>query len=331
VETENIFFGSPEIIMSENGTPKNIPITEAGVSQVVATGYIENGEISLNREIKDVSTVFVNKLSKNTSKKVPLIVIKKGAYSIAYPISMVKTATPQTELLDGILQATITPQEKVLKINEAILNQNIKTDRLAFDDINNQEKLDEVRKAFEDKKVFVDAKTLADKNYKIKNLINDAQINIDLENLDQAISDAKLRVSYKNTEIKVTLDNKNNNLSEVETELSNLTYELAQDYANNADTKYLDSKGDIIEDTVYTNAFDDNEITKAESHLDKMHNIKVLKQALSEKLSKSLEKAIGMDKIRQVKSLIKQYDFLKKQIVVSEEELKEGLNNTDCK
>lgn len=331
VETENIFFGSPEIIMSENGTPKNIPITEAGVSQVVATGYIENGEISLNREIKDVSTVFVNKLSKNTSKKVPLIVIKKGAYSIAYPISMVKTATPQTELLDGILQATITPQEKVLKINEVILNQNIKTDRLAFDDINNQEKLDEVRKAFEDKKVFVDAKTLADKNYKIKNLVNDAQINIDLENLDQAISDAKLRVSYKNTEIKVTLDDKNNNLSEVETELSNLTYELAQDYANNADTKYLDSKGDIIEDTVYTNAFDDNEITKAESHLDKMHNIKVLKQALSEKLSKSLEKAIGMDKIRQIKSLIKQYDFLKKQIVVSEEELKEGLNNTDCK
>jgi len=330
VETENIFFGSPEIIMSENGTPKNIPITEAGVSQVVATGYIENGEISLNREIKDVSTVFVNKLSKNTSKKVPLIVIKKGAYSIAYPISMVKTATPQTELLDGILQATITPQEKVLKINEAILNQNIKTDKLAFDDINNQEKLDEVRKAFEDKKVFVDAKTLADKNYKIKNLVNDAQINIDLENLDQAISDAKLRVSYKNTEIKVTLDDKNNNLSEVETELSNLTYELAQDYANNADTKYLDSKGDIIEDTVYTNAFDDNEITKAESHLDKMHNIKVLKQALSEKLSKSLEKAIGMDKIRQIKSLIKQYDFLKKQIVVSEEELKEGKNNAKC-
>jgi hypothetical protein len=234
-------------------------------------------------------------------------------------------------LLDGILQATITPQEKVLKINEAILNQNIKTDRLAFDDINNQEKLDEVRKAFEDKKVFLDAKTLADKNYKIKNLVNDAQINIDLENLDQAISDAKLRVSYKNTEIKVTLDDKNNNISEVETELSNLTYELAQDYANNADTKYLDSKGDIIEDTVYTNAFDDNEITKAGSHLDKMHNIKVLKQALSEKLSKSLEKAIGMDKIRQIKSLIKQYDFLKKQIVVSEEELKEGLNNTDCK
>ena len=62
-----------------------------------------------------------------------------------------------------------------------------------------------------------------------------------------------------------------------------------------------------------------------------MHNIKVLKQALSEKLSKSLEKAIGIDKIRQVKSLIKQYDFLKKQIVVSEQELKEGLNNTDCR
>jgi len=331
VETENIFFGSPEIIMSENGTPTNIPITEAGVSQVVATGFIENGEISLNREIKDVSTVFVNKLSKNTSKKVPLVVIKKGAYSIAYPISMVKTATPQTDLFDGILQSTISPQEKVLKINEAIINQNIKTDRLAFDDINNQEKLDGVRKAFEDKKVFVDAKTLADKNYKIKNLVNDAQINIDLENLDQAISDAKLRVSYKNTEIKITLDDKNNNLSEVETELSNLTFELAQDYANNADTKYLDSKGDIIEDTAYTNAFDDNEVTKAESHLDKMHNIKVLKQALSEKLSKSLEKAIGTDKIRQVESLIKQYDFLKKQIVVSEEELKEGLINTDCR
>ena len=37
-----------------------------------------------------------------------------------------------------------------------------------------------------------------------------------------------------------------------------------------------------------------------------------------------------MDKIRQIKSLIKQYDFLKKQIVVSEEELKEGKNNAKC-
>lgn len=331
VETENIFFGSPEIIMSENGTPTNIPITEAGVSQVVATGFIENGEISLNREIKDVSTVFVNKLSKNTSKKIPLVVIKKGAYSIAYPISMVKTATPQTELLEGILQSTITPQEKVLKINEAIINQNIKTDRLAFDDINNQEKIDEVRKAFEDKKVFVDAKTLADKNYKIKNLVNDAQINIDLENLDKAISDAKLRVSYKNTEIKVTLDDKNNNLSEVETELSDLAYELAKDYANNAGVKYVDSKGDIIEDTTYTNTLNDNQLIKATNQLDKMHNVKVIRQAFSDKVPKSLEKAIGIDKIRQAQSLIKQYDFLKKQIVVSEEELKEGLTNTDCK
>lgn len=329
-ETENIFFGSPEIMMSENGTPTNIPITEAGVSQVVATGFIENGEISLNREIKDVSTVFVNKLSKNTNKKIPIVVIKKGAYSIAYPISMIKTATPQTDLFDGILQSTISPQEKVLKINEAILNQNIQTERLTFDDINNQEKLDEVRKSFEDKKVFVDAKTLADKNYKIKNLTKDAQINIDLENLDQAISDAKLRVSYKNAEIKVTLDDKNNNLSEVETELSDLSYELSRDYRANSTTKYLDSKGDIIEDTTYTNAFDDNEVTKAESHLDKMHNIKVLKQAFSKKLSKPLETAIGADKIRQVKSLMKQYDFLKKQIVVSEEELKEGKKNTEC-
>lgn len=331
VETENVFFGSPEIVMSsENNTPTNIPITEAGVSQVVATGYVENGEVKLNREVKDANTVFVNKLSKSTDKKVPVVVIKKGVYLIAYPISMVKTAIPQTDLLDGILQATITPQEKVLKINEAILNQNIKTDKLTFDDINNQDKLDEVRKAFEDKKVFVDAKTLADKNYKIKNLVNDAQINIDLENLDQAISDAKLRVSYKNTKIKVTLDDKNNNLSEVETELSNLAYELDRDYRVNADTKYLTAKGDIIEDTAYTNAFDDNEAFKAESHLDKMHNVKIIKQAFSEKLSPTLEKAIGADKIRQAKSLIKQYDFLKKQVVVSEQELKEGKSNTEC-
>jgi len=332
VETENIFFGSPEITMSsENNTPTNIPITEAGASQIIATGFIENGQISLNREIQDVSTVFVSKLSKTTDKKVPLIVIKKGAYSIAYPISMVKTATPQIDLFDGILQSTITPQQKILQINDAIIKENIKTEKLAFDDINDQEKLDKTRKAFEDKKVFVDAKTLADKNYKIKNLVKDAQINIDLENLDQAISDAKLRISFKNTEIKVTLDSKNNNLSEVETELSDLAYELAKDYATNAGVKYIDSKGDIIEDTTYTNTLDDNQLIKATNQLDKMHNVKVIRQAFSDKLPKALEKAIGIDKMRQAQSLIKQYDFLKKQIVVSEEELKEGLNNTDCK
>ena len=115
LETENIFLGSPEITLDENGRPTTIPITEKGATQVQATGYIENGEIVLNREIKDVNKTFVGKLSKkNEDKKIPIIVIKKGAYYIAYPINMVKTSSPQTDLFDGILNSNIV--SSILKV-----------------------------------------------------------------------------------------------------------------------------------------------------------------------------------------------------------------------
>lgn len=332
LETDHIFLGSPEITLDSDGKPTNISITEKGATQVVATGYIEDGEVTLNREIKDVNKTFVGKLSRsNSGKKIPIVIIKKGAYNIVYPISMIKSSSPQTDLFDGILNSAISPQEKIIKINDEIQKQRIQTDKLVYSDINDQEKLDKTREAFEQKKSFVDAKTLSEKNYKINNLTKDAQINIDLENLDRAISDGKIRMSFENMVYKTDRDLKNESLVEVENTLNDLAIEAYQDFVKNAETKYVKANGDILEDTTYTNAFDDNEVvSETDSNLDKIANINVLSEAFSQKLPKIVEEALGIKKVNEIKKLLKQYKFIKSQIAISDEILKSGKDNTNC-
>ena len=328
VGVEQIYFGTPELAMNSNNRPINIPITDKGVSQIITQGFIENGVLNLAQEVAGVNTVFAGKLSRNTpDKKIPIVVIKKGTYKMAFPISMIKTASPQTELFNSILNSDLTPQEKVRRINTEIQNQRIQTEKLTYSDLLDQEKVDRTREAFEQKQTFISATELADPKYRKERLATDASIGIDLENLDKAISDAKIRISLENIEYTTDLDLKNERLSELEDSLSDLALEVYNDFLQNADTKYINSRGEILEDVPFTDAFDNNEVVEAKNNLEKLGNIKILKQAFTVKPPKIVINALGVAKVQQIQDLIKQYDFVKSQITVAESLLEDGQKN----
>ena len=326
-KVKNLYLGSPQFNI-ESGAVTNVPFTDRATTQVIATGFIEAGNVTSSREFPEgIDTTFVAKLSKD--KKVPFVVVRKGKYNIAYPVSLIKTPNPKVREFDDIMSLNISEQEKVSKINEAIQNNGIQTAKLTFEDISNQDVLDSTRKAFESKQTFISMEEFSSPNYKVENLTADAQINIDLEDLDNAISDAKVRISLEeqDVEVRTTVDTKNDTLTKVENSLNDLALELYKDYTANASTKYVDSKGNILEDTHYTDVFDDSPIELANSQLDKIKNINILRNAFSKKLPNIVKQVLGQDKINEVETLIKDYDFIKSQITKISSQVKSGLNN----
>jgi hypothetical protein len=124
----------------------------------------------------------------------------------------------------------ISAQEKVRKINQAIQDNNIETAKLAYEDVNNQEKLESARKAFESKLNFVTADDFASKDYDIKNITNDATSTIDLTDIDNVFQDAKLRIKLDES-IKYTTSKelKMESLAEVEKQINDIAIKLYRD------------------------------------------------------------------------------------------------------
>ncbi len=330
VLVDGIFLGSPRFTIVD-GSIRNNPITERGAKEVIATGYIQNGEIVTNREIKDVNKTYVGKLSKsNASKKIPIVVFKRGAYNIAYPVTMNKTSSPLTDLFDSIVSMRISDQELVRKINQEIQDNKIDTDKLSYEDVYNEQKMQDTRKAFEDVETFVTAEEFADKNYKVGNIVSDASINIDLEDIDNIIADAKLRIKLDDSvKFMTERELKYESMIGLENELNDIAESLYKDYVRNAQTKYVKSNGDIIEDTGYTDTFDDNSVETPTSQLDKIKNINTLRKAF-EGLTAPLKKIIGQDVINKVNEALKQYDFIKSQITPNKNTVNNGKGNASC-
>ncbi len=330
VKVDGIFLGSPRFTITDGNIQSN-SITERGAKEVISTGYIENGQLTLSRELKDVNTTFVGKLSKtNANKKIPVVVFKRGEYNIAYPVTMSKTPNNLSSLFDSIVLMQISNQEKVRKINSEIQLNSIKTDKLSYEDVYDQSKLDNVRKAFESVEIFVSAVDFADKNYNRNNLVTDASINIDLENLDNIIADGKLRIKLDDS-VKYMTDKelKYESMTNLENELANVAQELYRDYNKNTQSKYVDSKGNIIEDTGYTDTFDETPVEKPTNQLDKIKNINTLRKAF-EGLTPRLKKIIGQDTVNKVNEMFKQYDFIKSQITPNKNTVNSGKKNSEC-
>lgn len=328
VEVDGIFMGNPSLNI-QDGVITDMEITEKAATQVIATGYILDGEFTTNKEVQDIDKTFTGKLSQvNKGRKIPVVIIKKGAYNVAYPISVVKTADPKGSIIEDILAQKLDVVETSKAINEAIIVNGIATDMRVTPETLTDEVISQIIEQFEANQTYRTADEFAEQGYKADSLTTDAQINIDLENIDQAISDAKLRIKLDDTVVfESPRDSKFVSLTEVEERMSDLAQEVYNDFVKNADTKYVDSKGNILEDTHYTDTFDENPIESPNSHLDKVKNANILEEAFSVKLPKVVEQALGQDLIKEVKDLIKTRAFVKTQTAPKASEVQNGENN----
>jgi hypothetical protein len=321
---DNIFFGSAELLMDEEGRVLNVPITESETENIItAKGYVLNGEIKLDREIKDVNLTFAGKLSKdNPALKVPIIVFKKGVHNIAFPITMNKTNTPVE--FDAILKSGKTPNEIILAINEAIIKNNIKTPKLVYADLTNEEKLGITREAFTNKQSYVSADTLASSDYAKSNLAGDALVNIDLSNLDNTISSPKIRIDLDSIKLGKITDFKN----ETKTDIENSLNDIAKEIENVNLKQYVDKKGNTIENN-FTYFIGKNPTVEVNNQLNKVTNLNILRGYL--KLApKSFRMLFGEDKINFAKNAILRYDSFSKQTNPKDEDKKSGKEEAGC-
>ena len=191
--------GNPILNIDGNGRISQIAITDAGLKNIEATGFVQDGEITLNKKVDDVRRSFIKKISeKNKGKKVPIVIIKRGAQMIAFPVQMVKKDDPKTENLYLILDnQDLTDAQKVTAINSLLIENGIAPKEFELTTLDEQ-KVNAIADRLDKNQEYKTAEQLADKNYKKENLINDATIALDLENLSVSLPSQKFNVDLEN-------------------------------------------------------------------------------------------------------------------------------------
>jgi hypothetical protein len=326
-KVKRIFLGTPKFNLDDNGKPTQFNFSETSVNNVVTQGYILDGEFKLaDRTLeKDVLKDFVFKLSRrNREKKIPVVVIKKGAQMIAYPISMIKTSTPKVQEMEDILSSGLMNDgQKIKAINQLLIDNKKKA---VLDSLDPQ-RIEEARQQLQEVKVFQTADNIATATYNKNSLIQDATININIEDINRAISSPKLVIDLANTTFISTLDRKYDTMIEIENALSEEA--IALDKRLRKRDGYVDKNNDPIEDK-FREVFDDNEVelSPTTSTL-KIMNINILKQAL-DNLTKPAREMLGKQKIDELKNLVARYEMIKKQTSVDKSKINETKNDLEC-
>lgn len=193
--------GLPIMTLGADNTIQPIPITKDAVTEVVTTGYILNGELVLaNKGITEkVRKSFVAKLSKNNAeKKVPIIVFKRGKHLIAFPITMNKVENSKKVEFDLVVEGGGTEAQKIKAINNLLLENGLMPSTyglISWD----ESKLKSIETVLDNLEDSVPAEALADIKYDKNNLVQDAKISLDLEDLMRVMQSQKL--NYDLTDI----------------------------------------------------------------------------------------------------------------------------------
>lgn len=325
-KARKVFLGSPQLA-TENLIPVSSPIPLEAINKVISTGYIQNGEFTLSREVGEVEKTYLTGVK---DKKQPVIVFKRGAYNIAYPASLVKSSSPVAETILSIVQNNeLNETAKIKAINQRIIETGIASDKRLTE--YNLDQINAIINDFAANQTFVSMDTFSSPNYRWQNLTSDILINIDLNNLDQVISDAKLEIDLNSIDINTPEQDRFENIIEVDNRLSDLAVELYTDYTQNAQIKYINAKGEILEDTNYTNVFDEGIIiTNPTSYVQVLRNANAIKQAFSEKLPKIVKSVLSPQIIEEVEFLIRKQEFYRNQTQPKREEANEAINENSC-
>lgn len=198
-QVKYVQLGNPILNIDGNGRISQIAISNLGLKNIVATGFVQDGEITLNKEVKDVRRSFIKKISeKNKGKKVPIVIIKRGAQMIAFPVQMVKTNVSKVEDLNLILDNTeMTDAQKVTAINNLLIENGIAPKEFELTTLDEQ-KVNAIADRLDKNQEYKTAEQLADKKYKKENLVNDATIALDLENLSVSLPSQKFNIDLEN-------------------------------------------------------------------------------------------------------------------------------------
>ena len=211
IKVSEALLAAPELLF-EDGRLVDGEITKEEVENIIiGKGFSENGKLNIDKieefNEDEISTVYLGRLTKkNPNMKLPIVVFRVGGHIVAFPITMTKKASPIE--FNALLQGT--SQEMVKAVNQAIIDNNIPTEKLSFSDIaldyRGEVVLSDVaertKKAFENRTTFTTAEQLANKDYDATNLAEDATIRIALVDVDRTFSAPKIVLDLDSKDVK---------------------------------------------------------------------------------------------------------------------------------
>lgn len=330
----NTFLGSPQLILQtverENGTVDvqvtTKPVTQTATENIITKGYIQNGELTLSEEVSgDVNTMYVSKMSRtpeNQNSKIPVVVVKRGVNYLALPIKMTQVPLADSTIEEEL--STISAAESEIEVAKAINNIIIKYN-LPLDKVIPNNAIESVEKLEEElikHTTSVSAERVAQKDYNKSNLQADAEMYIDIDNLNEVIKDAKVRIDITNIEFEDGTGIQNMSKENLETEMDNVLAQMRSKIytAPVSQTEQLEN---------FFQPFNDNlEVVGEEIETD--IKFEVLKEMFSGTLKPADKNFFGNEIVSKAKVITQAYENVLKQVNPNSSLKNSGKKNTKC-
>lgn len=322
VSVKDMYLGTPNFQLDNDLRPKELPITERGVDTVITQGYVLGDQMTLgnkNLNIEDISRLYVTNIARvNPELKIPVVVLQKGKYKFAFPITMVKVTEDKSDQLETILTAVETDIEAVKLINNLMISLGSNT-RIT---VLTLEIIEDIRTELINYTTFKTADEIAETSYNKNQLITDATIKVDLEN--EVISSPKVTVDYNTLTI--------GNLADTETDAISLRSDIVNDLREIE--KIVNSSIEIPDQNQLIQAFDNNVVENQGTDIMNRKDVNFIKEVFFTEAGKlkSVQgravEVIGKDKLLRLRDKLQMLQFYEDQIKIIKNKNTE--NNLKC-
>lgn len=303
-----VIMGSPNMEVKEtDGVLESVnkELTPEALDKIEAYGYMQDGELFLNKNLDNTKkdTTFaesVSNRSKNKGAKIPVIVFRYKNTVVVYPTSLNSTEGNQADkALEILNESNTSPTAKVIKLNELALESKLDPTQYAIVDLNSVEEINRMLDDLSKVPAVVNVETWLEEGHNKADLINEVRINIDITG--KPFHAPKGVMDYSG----VSMPNEDSLRIEAVESLSNLA-QLVDDIFI-AKEPFREMKTDWA---FYTAFYEDHIVRDRPEYMYKAKNVRILKDAFAQTMPGAVREALGEDLIKQIKSEIKQYNLI---------------------
>lgn len=282
IPVKTALIGSPNFVMTDKEgviSPTPIDITTTALNQIEDVGYFEGKELKLRN--MDGEKVIKTFLPKNSTKKMPVGVIKLNGKLIAFPLTLKATSVDKVSQIDEILATDLNMSQKMTKINAVLIENGLKpADFAQVEGDNIGIDINKVRENLSSVKVLPNLADWIKSSYKLETLKSEAQIAIDLDNkpfhLSKIILDmSKTKTIGRTDQVRAEYDS----IESREIKITNSLRDFGRTIRKAWNSYY-------VSDTQFTDILDEagiDSFDETESYLRRMEDVKLLRQLSSVK------------------------------------------------
>lgn len=202
IPVDRVLLGSPNYTVVENESgdlvPNTIEFNDNSLKKVKAAGVWENGRLQLNR--KGLENSSITTFLKGMEGIVPVIVFEHQGKNVVFPVSLLGEVTNQTGLIEGILSLDQSPTNKIMMINNLLVDKGINPadnpldPTMPLESGENLAIVENILEQFLEIEDFPDVNTWRSDKFSLPLLKDQARIAIDLENNPLSTGKAILRL-----------------------------------------------------------------------------------------------------------------------------------------